>query len=69
MQFIPTQVFGDLCADTLKKSLNEKNYSLMHAAMNFVNKSDLLWSSQNGCDHSFMAYHIVHYLSSAKYET
>lgn len=59
---------GDLCADTLKKSLKEKNYSLMQATMNFVNKANLLWSSQNGCDHSFMAYHIVHYLSSAKYE-
>lgn len=35
--------------------------------MNFVNKSDLLWNSNNGCDHSYMAYHIVKYLSCAGY--
>ncbi|MBR3105066.1 MAG: hypothetical protein IKH46_14785 [Lachnospiraceae bacterium] len=56
-----------LCIDTLKSSLKEKNYSLMQATMHFLNKTDLLWHSNNGCDHSYMAYHIVKYLSSAEY--
>lgn len=36
--------------------------------MNFVNKADLLWNLHNGCDHSYMVYHIANYLSSAEYE-
>ncbi|HAH19064.1 MAG TPA: hypothetical protein DCL29_08715 [Eubacterium sp.] len=40
----------------------------MQATMNFVNKADLLWNLHNGCDHSYMVYHIVNYLSSAEYE-
>lgn len=57
----------DICIDTLKKSIKEKDYSLMQATMHFVNKTNILWNSDNGCDHSFMAYHIVQYLSSAEY--
>ena len=59
---------GNLCIDILKRSMKEKDYPLMQAVMNFMNKSNVLWNTQNGCDHSYMAYHIVNYLSSAEYE-
>ena len=51
--------FLDPCAEELKKYLDMKDYPSIQAIMNFVNKSDLLWNSNNGCDHSYMAYHIV----------
>ena len=59
---------GDICINTLKKSLKDKDYSMMQATMNFANKTNILWNDDNGCDHSYMAYHIVEYLSSAEYD-
>jgi hypothetical protein len=60
---------GEVCIETLKKGVKEKDYPLMQAAMNFMNKSDILWNLESGYDHSYMAYHIVSYLSSAEYES
>ena len=60
---------GNVCIDTLKKGVKEKDYPLMQATMNFMNKSNILWNLVSGYDHSYMAYHIVSYLSSAKYES
>lgn len=59
---------AEVCIDTLKKGIAGKDYALMQAVMNFVDKSDLLWQSANGCDHSYMAYHTVKYLSCAHYD-
>lgn len=56
-----------MCADELSKALAEKNYPLMRAIMYFADKSNILWNGKIGCDHSYLAYHMVKYLSSAEY--
>ena len=57
----------DMCADELSKAIAEKNYPLMRAIMYFADKSNILWNGKIGCDHSYLAYHMVKYLSSAEY--